>query len=402
MFLWTNLSGLQQPDKRELFDPFATKADVGGPDQPGLNATQHVSGWPEVVASAYHGFLRKLDSLDQARAFGAVSCPVFAAGYDWRKSNRDSGDDLGQKILGILQFRHGKQAIVITHSMGGLATRSAIQNTSGLEDKILAVIHVCQPVTGAAVAYRRFYSGMVNNVDATQADMSQRLGFMLILGFLRTQYMSNQASLRGPLELLPTNDYRDTGNKPWLFATNGTTTVPFPGDVFTNYQKVTGPPGLINLQAYANTTTQAGPTDNPPVVANEISAGCSNASRFHEGVGQPPQGGLDLFKHPRTFCIYSTGVVTDMTVTLDVRVQETRLDGPLLLNIAAGRRPDGDGTVPATSASALFPGQRNPPSSPSLSNRQYEVNGVEHGEAMNSSEVQDLIVALLKLILAHP
>lgn len=91
-----------------------------------------------------------------------------------------------------------------------------------------------------------------------------------------------------------------------------------------------------------------------------------------------------------------------MAVTLDVGSNETALVTPFPgFDITRDRRSEGDGTVPATSASALLPRERNSPGDVTFSKKQCEVTGVEHGVAMNDPTVQSIILALLNEILSQ-
>ena len=88
--------------------------------------------------------------------------PVFAFGYNFTRSNAESALELLkalEKWIGeYQQAGHDcKQAILVTHSMGGLVARAASKlDSKGL---ILGVIHGVMPATGAPVLYRRVVAG---------------------------------------------------------------------------------------------------------------------------------------------------------------------------------------------------------------------------------------------------
>ncbi|AMC36613.1 esterase/lipase family protein [Janthinobacterium sp. B9-8] len=137
--------------------------------------------------------------------------PVWACGYNWLQSNKESGEQLLKRIDEIIQFYDDSQyfdcskVILVTHSMGGFVARSAAQQDSS---KILGIVHGVQPVAGAPVVYRRFRAG-------TEVD-----GFFDIAGAAAAAIIGwNAADITpalscapGPLELLPNTAYP----KGWL------------------------------------------------------------------------------------------------------------------------------------------------------------------------------------------
>ena len=155
-----------------------------------------------VAKDFYRGILKFLNGL----AFASADTPVYAAGYDWRQDNLKSGAYVTTKVNEYMGKEGASQCILVSHSMGGLVTRSAMQN--GLAGNVLAAIHVFQPATGAAVLYRRFFTGSTSGLDG------------MIMGYLMgdtpEKVVKIVSGLVGPVQLLPTNDYRDTNNQPWL------------------------------------------------------------------------------------------------------------------------------------------------------------------------------------------
>ncbi|WP_063553012.1 hypothetical protein [Burkholderia territorii] len=155
---------------------------------------------------------------------------VWAGGYNWLQSNRDSGAAIKELIeKTILPFyNEGKavvvhdtpdgkggsscynerpapnrpmaeKVIVVTHSMGGLVSRSLTELYNC--DKVLGVSHGVQPATGAPATYKRMRSGFEG---AEQ----------LFLGRNAADVVAILTQAPGGLELLPTADYND--GKPWL------------------------------------------------------------------------------------------------------------------------------------------------------------------------------------------
>lgn len=138
---------------------------------------------------------------------GKAYFPVFACGYSWLQDNADSAERLKQRIKEIETrlresdyFQYTNKIILVTHSMGGLVARKAIQD---LGDKVLGVFHSVQPVTGAPAVYRRFRAG--TEVDGA-FDISGA-GAAVVLGWDAADVTCVLANAIGPLELLPTQDY---------------------------------------------------------------------------------------------------------------------------------------------------------------------------------------------------
>ncbi|WP_454732679.1 MULTISPECIES: hypothetical protein [Cupriavidus] len=155
---------------------------------------------------------------------------VWAGGYNWLQSNRDSGaaikdlientilpyynegktvvaedtpDGQGNNQCSIRRRKPGRvmaeQVIVVTHSMGGLVSRSLTEIHQC--EKVLGVSHGVQPATGAPATYKRMRAGFEG--------MEQ-----VFLGRNAADVVAILSQAPGGLELLPTADYND--GKPWL------------------------------------------------------------------------------------------------------------------------------------------------------------------------------------------
>jgi hypothetical protein len=133
---------------------------------------------------------------------------VYAAGYNWLQSNEVAGKDIAGKIRNTIRNYQDlgfvcEKAIIVTHSMGGLAARAACHAEMGnLADVVAGVVHGEQPALGAAAAYKRMHAGFEarwwNIVDILTA---RALGWS---GKEVTAVLSNAP---GGLELLPTKRY---------------------------------------------------------------------------------------------------------------------------------------------------------------------------------------------------
>lgn len=230
-----------------------------------------VRGWGALMRSSYHPFMAKLQHLlndlsrydfqrceadlrkwaaeagqDAPTEWGAkegdaltreeilhaanYQFDVWAGGYNWLQSNRDSGAAIKELIeQTILPFYNkgksvivkntpdgkggsnctnerptpsrpmAEKVIIVTHSMGGLVSRALTELHQC--DKVLGVSHGVQPATGAPATYKRMRSGFEG---AEQ----------LFLGRNAADVVAILSQSPGGLELLPTADYND--GKPWL------------------------------------------------------------------------------------------------------------------------------------------------------------------------------------------
>lgn len=155
-------------------------------------------------------------TLDESEyAWGNFFCPVHVQGYNWLQSNGKSGEALAQTIKDIIKYWNEQtvcgyrceQVILVSHSMGGLATRAVVHAAYGnMADKVLGIVHGEQPANGAAAAYhhcRNGYGGMDG----------------LVLGRNAAQVTAVFANAPGAMELLPNQQYNDQGSpaeRRWL------------------------------------------------------------------------------------------------------------------------------------------------------------------------------------------
>ncbi|WP_155625580.1 esterase/lipase family protein [Burkholderia pseudomultivorans] len=80
---------------------------------------------------------------DEFLRVGDYYYPVWAAGYNWLASNEASADQLIKRINeAVAYYQKGSywistgKVIIVTHSMGGLVTRRAVQKLSGAASKV--------------------------------------------------------------------------------------------------------------------------------------------------------------------------------------------------------------------------------------------------------------------------
>lgn len=148
---------------------------------------------------------------------GQIYFPVYACGYNWLQSNERSAQGVVDRIAEIENrlkdhgyFSYSGKVILVTHSMGGLVARRAVQL---LGEKVLGVVHGVQPVTGAPAVYRRFKAGTETN---GMLDIAGIVG-AVILGWDAADVTCVLGNSPGPMELLPTKHYEPG----WLWITDG-------------------------------------------------------------------------------------------------------------------------------------------------------------------------------------
>ena len=334
-------------------------------------------GYGGVVGSFYWYVLRTLRAMKDL----PVDTPVYAVGYDWRQSNKISGAYLTKEVERIMGIEGAGQCILVTHSMGGIVSRSAMQQ--GLAGKVLGAIHVFQPVDGAVVLYRRFFTGMVASGDADGGGVTGWV-FCRILGNTSEKFTTTSSGMPGPIQLLPTNNYRDTGGAHWLEVKVGGATAPIPGDVFDLYNGPASPPGLLQTPLPHGVNAAA---------AADVHAHINLAKSFHAELGR--------YQHPRTKTIHGTRRMTDMAVVFDPPTAPPKTTTSVLTefghedvdttaawtNRGATRvtRATGDGTVPQTSGSVL--------------KTDLEAEGdIEHGDAFKADAQRAVIDHVMKWI----
>lgn len=306
-----------------------------------LTNEQANRGWGEVVWSFYGDFLRHLSRLQD-------HADVSVLGYDWRQDVEQLGDVVSRQLRELAASK-GAPLRVVTHSMGSLVLRAALELDGGLRGLLHNVVYICPPSTGAVVLYRRLFTGM-DPVHDQGAGFATRL----ILGGSRRAFVGNLSGMPGPFALLPSAAYPPDGQGiPWHPALGQGT--PHAG----LYGHADSPPGVLD-----------GSMGLPPAVEQEVRDRLVDVDAIHALLGDPAVAGQ---VHPRTHVLYGTGVPTETAVGVQ--------GSTILPNLA----DDGDGTVPAVSASAL-----RPPNNP-----MHPVQGLDHGYACRNSQVQQLVASLL-------
>lgn len=284
-------------------------------------------GWAEVVWSAYGQFLMQLEEQLNPGAHGGEQRPVYACGYDWRQSNTTSARLLQARIAQALaDHPSAKKVVLVTHSMGGLVTRSAL--TQGAEAKILGVVHTVMPTDGAVVAFRRFFTG------ARQELLDGIPEFCTILGPTRLEYAVTQSVLRGPTELLPANSY------PEIFLRFGQgITNKFFTDVYAEYARQEAP-GFMYKSGDKETS-------NTPDLVVDAADVQNLRSRLREAAAFTRT--IENRFHPNTFLMVGDQQRTD--VEFDFTKGALTNNGANMEKMVI-KSSAGDATVPVASARA--------------------------------------------------
>lgn len=144
--------------------------------------------------------------------------PVHAAGYNWLRSNEEAGKDIAERVKAIIDHYKNlgficEKAILVTHSMGGLAARAVCHAAMGnIAAKIAGVVHGEQPAIGAAAAYKRMHAGFEADFSFNPLTLLTNIFTARALGWSGKEVTSVLANAQGGLQLLPTKRYP----KGWL------------------------------------------------------------------------------------------------------------------------------------------------------------------------------------------
>ena len=336
------------------------------------NADQEARGWGSVAEKYYRSILEALES----DLNGDARHPVYAFGYDWRQGNRQSADGLGTFVAQVLDDNDADECVLITHSMGGLVAREAYRSVAGMRGKVAAIVHLAQPVLGAPVAYRRLVAGSTRKHDGWTMNR--------LMGSTAEEVATILHGVPAAIELLP----HDSGS-----------TATAPGHARWLFHHPFGKPAERNLFPGARSHNVYRMSEFPPAIAEPGSKHSGAlltllrlASSFHDRLG--------LTSHPHTRVIAGSGVDTDTSTV--IALSAAGLKGATV-DIDAGRSDAGDATVPAWSASALFPGSTDPLDEnlePEIQ-RQWVTDGVPHDEFCNDGDVQKAVVTIIDAML-HP
>ena len=244
--------------------------------------------------------------------------PVYAAGYNWLRTNYNSangGDEWSLKkvvertIADAQKCDHEcNQVIIVTHSMGGLVARAYSKEN---EAKIQGVIHGVMPATGAPPMYKRMRAGFGGvEIEETDGFIPKAMGTAtaLIMGANAYNTSAVLASCVGALELAPTMNY---GNSPetkqWLRVRNANGSevrLPRGGNPYEEIYKSDKWYGLVPHYAPDNTAGGGNSRINPAGLdlgmpdRQYFEANILKAKLFHQ------QHMPYSYYHPKTYASY--------------------------------------------------------------------------------------------------
>ncbi|NMM26713.1 MAG: hypothetical protein HHJ12_05335 [Glaciimonas sp.] len=292
---------------------------------------------------------------------------VWAGGYNWIKSNRDSSQELidyiDKTVLAHYKKTHQRadKVILVTHSMGGLVARAMthIHNYPS----VLGVIHGVMPATGAPATYHHARCGY----DGVSS---------IILGRNAKEVVPVMCNSPGALELIPSADYKE--GKPWLKlggATNEGAQLP-KVDVYEEIYKSREWYGLVpahneKLLDPANLAAVKNPGGGISLnyqesVATQFDKRVDKVKKFHEAISKKYPSpayvhyGADSREHSWETVHWKGPVISEdasQQVDKDDHNGSLRLGSskaPIALEFGEANQP-GDGTVPTVSGEA--PGQ---------------------------------------------
>ena len=335
------------------------------------------------VAQSFYGALLKALA---KKEFYCAKTPVYAVGYDWRQGNEDSAAHLKKRIDEILLEEKAKRFILISHSMGGLVSRWMLKQHPEMQAKAIGVIHVVQPAAGASVLYRRLFTGQQDELDGD--DIASR-ALNNIYSRTPAETAVLYASMPGPMQLLPTDYYNyNDKNFSWLQVE---THEPWPQpqertqgkSIFDRYLDTASPPGLASGHFTKDILHDA----------------LARAKKFHSDLG--------VWKlKDKTWAIFCSLLETDVAVKFECYnpVKPGRYEAPGGFVVVPVRESRGDGTVPANSASALFPGQAHDLTLDNVRNpqkRQFRVDFVEHSSVFKDDNVRNCVIELVEEAIRH-
>ncbi|MDR2051102.1 MAG: hypothetical protein LBQ63_04950 [Deltaproteobacteria bacterium] len=277
-------------------------------------------GWGGVYWQGYGDLLKALDEWNTPLKL-FLDMPVYAVGYNWMLSSKDSGEKVAVIIKKIKALHNASHVLLITHSMGGLVARWACKN-EGLEDIVYGVVHGAQPSRGAPDAYRRMVAGHTN--EGLTGNMLSRT-----LGPDDATVTAVLAYSGGGLELLPSARYTlgavperfgatktawlhcltryDDGGQRYMSLPPAKTSAG--NDSADPSPQASGDPyeGIYKKQgAFWNLLHPEWLDRKTPDSIHDVIDSLDNAKEFHDKLVCKDKN-KSLYVHPRTIQMYSSG-----------------------------------------------------------------------------------------------
>jgi len=454
---WSKMSAADKRTIMGFANPGTVMVQPSNPKADGWTDDNRQSrinrGWGGVRWASYGSFLTPLENWK----FGSNQTPVYAYGYDWRNSILQLGCELAADITGqtvsvgaisagptgrfgqsgILALENADKCIIVTHSMGGLVTRIALQACAALQSKVAGVLHGVQPATGAPVMYRRLITGLYAPYDGSGSTEDNI--FDKILGTTGDDFSTLASVIPGAVQLMPSDLYSQAvksytvGMINWTcFEDKARLPVYFSKEsVYTTYKRphTDNPPGGIRSTLAADIQSDLSDRFDGLAAFHQVLQswkltgktwafyGASRNTDYMVTFDMPPKsittntsGGVFGFGATTTYTATDPyGVVRTLDYERDIlrngftaQVYEG-ITGKSMDSYA----PRGDGTVPEPSGSALFDSSVTAyPGTITNSNyqfdhySQYGFDGLEHEPAYRDSSVQDLVQAWLYYVIA--
>lgn len=380
-------------------------------------------GWRGIMED-YHIFLKILRDYDWKGLDKYFVFPVYAVGYNWTDDVMSAGTYLAKRIDKIIEESRNitglcEKVILISHSMGGLVSRTASE-LCGAQDKIVGIVHGVQPVNGSPGAYWRMKAGF-EGFDSL--GLVQRA-----LGNSGPKVTAIMGNIPGGLTLLPNKLYKaNDGKASWIRVTDdGKLTVSKPqADPYeeiyrrkaivqpkagekpsTNEYWGLVDPELLNPEKI--TPDGGDPRDKKNAELNKAwSVYLKNldiAESLHDQLS-PAAGPL---QHPQTLA--ATGIQHKSADTIEMKVESNWIrsdpypnqcfrgffvnaageDMQAVLQDPAG---DGDGTVPTSSGVGVDAPNRPSPGDIKLR--------MEHQPAYENELMQEWAIKAIKAMIKH-
>jgi hypothetical protein len=341
-------------------------------------------------AGLFSGYINAVRMLHANRfAVEPFEFGVHGAGYDFRRSNIASGAYLAGKVSSILSREQDELGaaqwfVLVTHSMGGLASRSMLRQFAELRERCLAAVHGFQPVTGAPLAFRRMFTGYTNDTG----DLADRI-LGSILGGSPRDFVHSVSGAQGAFDLLPSRQYPTS----WFEISEGDGVVArriqvSPQEMPAIYNSDDSRYGLLSRRGL--------PEADAGFMRSEIQSRVQSAAQLHELLA----GNDGPFKlEGRTWSVYGGGLATDVGAVFH---EDDTAMGEVPEGVVAKRASDGDGTVPAESGTALFPSETGYTGGtmPSEAVHQLRVDGRTHQEGWDDPDARRFALRAIRFAVA--
>jgi hypothetical protein len=345
-------------------------------------------GWGEVYSEIYKPFLMTC----QNKSFTYFTPKVYAIGYNWIKSNRDSCDRIRNRTKWILEKEKSgktqpKGFFYVTHSMGALTVRSVLKKYNDLANNCLGVIFIVPPNLGAVVFYRRFFTGVKYD----------DLKVALVMGDHPSKWAKAVSPVKSAFELLPNNEYASNGENKRQWLRWKAEVVPEKNKKYLGEREKATPPANELYEIYSHTDYIACIAHNSWGNVREDIINNTKDARlyFNDWLADymPDKFGIICSNN------ITTDTEVDISATINISYERghiSKINGNVYtpsivrsqkLNIFAKpfRDKRGDGTVPINSQLAF--------KKKSISC--IEFDSVKHADAIKNKEVMSKIFELL-------